>query len=440
MNNLTQWDALQSWVGKSKSIFVKKLSRNDSSWADSPKNHQYGVYIPDGQRESGFFPLLEDNSKSKDNRQVFFKTFWPMVNEYKESRLGHFTSKGAEAHLTRVPKREFAGLSPASLLIGGVLNTPLHAGETHWFLVVDSRSEEAEIVETLLGLEVDFVCGVFSPTRFFKLEIDESQQLIEELNAAITGGTLEEFVRSASTLPSPSELAAEALRIYLQKNSLHKLDPFDMSAPGDAVMKISRDVEYSLYKKAELRHRAADVLRIVRAGNRDLVTAVVQGFPELNASFLSASQFRRSRAGRSFESHIGRLFFDGGLRYKEQVVTGGRRPDFVLPSAAVLKSKSRSYNEALIFSAKTTLRERWKQLVLERFSCQMFLATIDDRISSESIDEMAARDITLVVPESLKTKEKKSRYYGKENVITFREFFDHEILEKRPTFKKGFRT
>ncbi len=73
--------------------------------------------------------------------------------------------------------------------------------------------------------------------------------------------------------------------------------------------------------------------------------------------------------------------------FEEQAVTGGRRPDFVLPGLVVLNSKSRSYNDALILSAKTTLRERWKQITMEKFNCDLFLATVDDRVSFEAIEE-----------------------------------------------------
>lgn len=110
-------------------------------------------------------------------------------------------------------------------------------------------------------------------------------------------------------------------------------------------------------------------------------------------------------------------------------MTGGRRPDFVLPGLVVLKSKKRTFKEAMVLSAKTTLRERWKQVAMEKFNCALFLATVDDRVSSAAIDDMNAQGIHLVVPETLK-KSKETCYTGKTNVITFREFFDDEVSSK----------
>lgn len=57
-------------------------------------------------------------------------------------------------------------------------------------------------------------------------------------------------------------------------------------------------------------------------------------------------------------------------------------------------------------SLKTILRERWKQLSLERFNNDIFLATVDDRVTAAAISNMAENGIHLLVPESLnKSKE-----------------------------------
>lgn len=98
----------------------------------------------------------------------------------------------------------------------------------------------------------------------------------------------------------------------------------------------------------------------------------------------------------------------------------------------VLKAKKRTFEDALVLSVKTTLRERWKQITMEKFNCALFLATVDDRVSSAAIDDMDTQGIHLVVPESLK-KSKETCYTDKINVITFREFFDEEISVKRPS-------
>jgi hypothetical protein len=427
------WFDIQEWIGKSNQLLIKKLSRNDCSWADG-SGHQNGVYIPRIIRETNYFPQLKNINHDKPH--IFesqFRTLWPVTGEVKLSNLKHYSNKGTEMHFTGVPKTEFTELTPASLLLGGILREPIN-DIYHWFMVVDSATEEVELLEAMFDLESEFRYGIFNPSDALKLQKDETDLLIDELNIAIKNGALASFIATVSKMPAPEQLAAEAQHVFLSQHNLENLNPYEMSNPGDAIMKISRDIEYSIYKRAERRHRAAEVIKILTNGGADIVNSVVRGFSDLDAVFLSASQRRKSRAGSSFEQHISRVLNDGKIAFEEQAVTGGRRPDFVLPNLVILKTKNRPFNEAIVLSAKTTLRERWKQVTLEKFNCALFLATVDDRVSSAAIDDMNNRGINLVVPESL--KESKETYYsGKNNVITFREFFDEEISVKRPNFK-----
>lgn len=103
----------------------------------------------------------------------------------------------------------------------------------------------------------------------------------------------------------------------------------------------------------------------------------------------------------------------------------------VLPDARTVRSKSRGYLDAAILSAKTTLRERWKQITHERFDCAIYLATVDDRVSPQALADLQSAQITLVVPESLKANDE-TAYRKDGNVITMKQFFEEEIRKKRP--------
>lgn len=425
------WTDIQKWVWKSSTVIIKKLARNDCAWADGAENgHQNGVYIPREIRESDFFPPLQNTNSDKPH--IFdarFWTIWPATGETQHSALKHYSNKGTEMHFTRVPRGEFTDLTPASWLIGGYLERAV--GEVcHWFMVIDSASEEAELLESMFALDSDFHFALFDPTHLPGAEQDDTEQLIEDLAKALRKGNLDQFIMDASRMPASEDFALQAQSAWLEENNLDKMDPWNIPNPGDAVMRISRDIEYALYKRSEVRFRAAQVLRTVSM-DANLVSAIVRGFPELDATFLSAAQTRKSRAGRSFEHHVGRVFKDGRIRHEEQVILGSRRPDFVLPDVSTLRSKSRNFNDAAIVSLKTTLRERWKQLSLERFNGDVFLTTVDDRVTADAISDMADNGICLVVPESLK-KSKETCYADKANVITFRTFFDEEISRKRP--------
>lgn len=427
------WPTIEELAARSSGIFVKKLSRNDTSWADDPGKHQAGFYVPRPVRETGFFPALEANNPDKPH--IFHAhciSFWPQTGEIKRSGMRHFSNKGPETHFTTVPREVFSRLSPASLLVSGKLLEPL-SDATHWFVVLDSMSDDAEVLETTLDLPADFHFDLFESSAIAtarRLAVDESSQLIDELTHAIRNGTLESFIRSVSRIPPPEVIAKEAQNRFLAESKAKSLSPYELQSPGDAIMRISRDIEYDIFKRYELRRRASEAVGVLMR-TPDVVTATVRGFPLLDALFLSASQQRKTRAGRSFENHLATQLRDGRISFEEQAILGGRRPDFVLPNRHVMSLReNRPFNDALILSAKTTLRERWKQITHERFNCAIFLATVDDRVSKQALDEMEEFGIQLVVPESLKSS-KETYYPGHANVLSFRDFFHEEVARRR---------
>ncbi len=430
----SQWPLIEEFVRKSERFLLKKLSKNDTSWADRKENHQSGFYVPAQVRESDFLPQVVQRNDKPHIFEVVCPTFWPQLGELREeSRLKHFSNKGPEAHFTRVPKMLFSGLSPASWLLGGVLIDSIGAAH-HWFMTIDSESQDAALLESRLDIQADFHFSTFLPSQLLlssRIESDELAELIEEIQNALTTGTIPELLNKYGRIPHATSISDEALATFLAESGHSSLNPWVIANPGDAIMRISRDIEFRIYKRHELRYRAIQVAQAL-AGYHDVSSAAVRGFPSLDAVFLSASQQRKNRAGRSFEIHLARLLREGGVRFEEQAVLEQRRPDFVLPDRkTVAKQNGRSYYEAAILSAKTTLRERWKQITHERFNCSIFLATVDDRVSSEALNDLERLEITLVVPESLK-ESMESLYAKRDNVITFRYFFNTELSELRP--------
>ncbi|HDS0924501.1 TPA: hypothetical protein QDZ10_002991 [Stenotrophomonas maltophilia] len=433
---MSQWHLIEELVQKSRRLFLKKLSRNDTSWADVGGGHQSGFYVPRDIREADFFPELASRADKPHILEAVCPSFWPQTAEVREeSRIQFFSNKRSECHFTRIPKELFLGLSPASWLIGGALNEPIGRAH-HWFIVIDSESQDAELIESRLDIQSDFHFALFLPGQFIsinKIEEDIQAQLAAEINDALRNGSLNMLRAKYSKLPSAEMLAEQARITFLRMGGLNLLDPWNIENPGDALMRISRDIEYTIYRRYELLHRAIEVASVIHE-YKDAASASVRGFSALNAIFLSASQQRKSRGGKSFENHLAELLRAGGIRYEAQAVLGQRRPDFVLPDQRTLAlGDQRTYSEAAILSAKTTLRERWKQITHERFNCAIFLATVDDRISSETLRELRAADITLVVPESMKMRNNESFYWEDSNVISFRTFFDYELATKRPS-------
>ena len=390
-------------------ILVKKLSNNDRDWARFSNKHQAGVYIPHEQRDSGFFPALEakerDDPNSDEIRERFFTTIWPQFgNDEKQSRLVHYTSKGQETHLTRLPKDAFAELLPASLLVlGRIEKDGQYAYEC---LSIDSASEEAELLAEMLDLEPDFLIGVFDPKQLKDQERERVLDFAEQAIAAWSAGKIDIFARDNAAMPVTVELARMARDAYLETNGIEKINPFEMAAPGDALREISRSIEWDMFREFQRRERSVDLIRTVLGDEpkdvsaADVIRALIDQFQAVDALMLSASQQRKSRAGYSYEHHIEAMLAGGGIPFEKQVIIASRkRPDFILPSLAVFQKPESCPQPGLILSAKTTLRERWKQVEREKGKQELFLTTVDENVAGNAIEDMASFGVYLVIPE-----------------------------------------
>ncbi len=422
------------------SVLVKKLSNNDRDWAQLPNKHQHGVYIPPEQRDGGFFPALvakeRDDPDADEIRETYFHTEWPQVGEVKnDTRLVNYTSKGAETHMTRVPKAAFSTLSPASYLVVG--RYPAADGAIYRCLTIDSNSDDALVLADVFGLDADFVIGIFEPRAFLRAERDRIVDFAEQVIAAWLAGNIAQFAVENAAMPATLELAGMARAQYLAQYGLADLNPFVLDRPGDAIREISRGIEWDLFREYQRRERATALVRTVLGDRPREITAagfirgLVDNVGEIDRLMLSASQQRKSRAGYSFEHHIEAMLTAGNLPFAKQVVMDAKkRPDFVLPSLRQFRRPKEGSPPGIILSAKTTLRERWKQVQREMAGGELFLATVDESIAANAIEDMASLGIVLVVPEGLKTSGD-AEYVRHPNVIGFKAFFEVEIARNR---------
>jgi hypothetical protein len=99
------------------------------------------------------------------------------------------------------------------------------------------------------------------------------------------------------------------------------------------------------------------------------------------------------------------------------------QPDFVLPS---LEHFRRNPPDAIIFTIKRSLRERWRQIVTEGTrGLGFFLATIDEKIAARDLEAMLEARIRIVVPARIKAV--RPDYDAAVNVITFENFFQFHL-------------
>lgn len=146
-------------------------------------------------------------------------------------------------------------------------------------------------------------------------------------------------------------------------------------------------------------------------------------YNELDKFFLSISQSRKSRAGSAFEFIIREMLVRLDYPFSEQVVIGGAKPDYVLPSEQYFLERPL---DSILLTAKRTLRERWRQIVTEANKAYgYFLATIDTKISQNQIKQTSEHKVYIVVPDSIKQEIR--HYKSAYNVITFENFFENHL-------------
>jgi hypothetical protein len=336
--------------------------------------------------------------------------------------------------MTGLPKAAFADLSPASFIVMEKIGEG--DGLFYRCLTIDSASDAAVMLVDALALEPDFLIDERRPAEYRKREREKILTFAEQVVAAWLAGTIAAFAIEKTAMPETLAMAGLARDAYLKKHSLGNLNPFEMETPGDALREISRAIEWDLFRDYRLKERAVGLVRIVLGDAPKALTAsnvihaLVDGLPDVDRYMLSAGQQRKARAGVSFEHHIERMLSDGMVPFRKQVVIQARkRPDFVLPSFEHLTNPPTGKDRGLILSAKTTLRERWKQVEREMHGSELFLGTVDENIAANAIEEMASMGINLVVPEQLK-KSKETEYDRHKNVLSFKNFFG-TVVSKR---------
>ncbi len=145
---------------------------------------------------------------------------------------------------------------------------------------------------------------------------------------------------------------------------------------------------------------------------------------------LSTTNSRRTRSGKVFETIIETFFdildypYDNQSSIKKQSLSlTGKKVDLIVPSAeAYLNNRSKS---ALI-TMKTSLRERWQEVAEELSRTNVphiYLLTVDNGVTTNTIDIMKQYNITLVVYKA----EKESKFGNFDNVKDFASFFIKEV-------------
>ena len=156
-------------------------------------------------------------------------------------------------------------------------------------------------------------------------------------------------------------------------------------------------------------------------------------FPYIYKIALSNTNSRRSRAGKTFESIIYKVYevldyeFDSQSKVGRKIFTKhglGKKVDSILPNIDCYEKRR---NKTIIGTMKTSLRERWQEVAeeIERTKIpEIHLLTVDENISQSKAQEMANHNIIIVTYDWVANSKKIA---SMKNIISFEEYLFEEI-------------
>lgn len=156
-------------------------------------------------------------------------------------------------------------------------------------------------------------------------------------------------------------------------------------------------------------------------------------FPYVYRISLSNTQSRRSRAGKTFEAIIYKVYdcldytFDSQSKVGRKTFTElglGKKVDSILPN---IEAYEKRRNKTIIGTMKTTLRERWQEVAeeIERTKIpEIHLLTADESISESKAQEMNNHNIIVVAYDWIANSESLKQM---KNIISFEEYLFEEI-------------
>ena len=207
-----------------------------------------------------------------------------------------------------------------------------------------------------------------------------------------TDKDIEELLAKYSDFPSSAEFSDYA-------RSFVDVDP--VNRPDEALV-AWLNKEDTFFKALE-QHMVLSIID-------ELADARKGGVPdkELTERYISTSlsvqNRRKSRAGYSFENHIKALFDQNHVKYTWHPKTENNNvPDFILPSIELYRDPSYDADLLTMLAAKTTCKDRWRQIVEEADRIKTkHLATIQTAISEQQIEQMFTKNVQLVIPEEIR--------------------------------------
>ncbi len=261
--------------------------------------------------------------------------------------------------------------------------------------------------ESSISLQIEWLFGfsdLMHPGFSVKSELETEQDRIEFASRFILESIgivveppsdtfLDEMLaRFEGKFPTTREFSSYA-RSTLESHAI------DTLADIDTTIMLWMEREEILFRTME-RYLIADRLSKGFSYEPTNADVDVEGFLSFS---LSVQNRRKSRVGFALENHLEHLFTQAGIRFTRGAITENRsKPDFVFPGIIEYHNPSFNPLRLTMLGVKSTCKDRWRQVLAEAGRIdEKHLLTLEAAISANQTDEMASRNLRLVVPKKL---------------------------------------
>lgn len=348
-------------VNQSDTAFCKFISANDAGTTGA---HQAGLYIP----KNSWKLMFEEPGIKGSNKERFVKIKWQNAFETEGRFIYYGTGTRNEYRLTRFG-RGFPFLQDDNV---GDLLILCHIEDDYYEGYVLQSDEDIEDFFAAFNLSSELTNKLIEKSVQYNPEV----RLIDLFN---------EYVSGCRDFPSTASMASNARECYLNVYGITN----DVIArkPDEQILKWISS-EYELFKAFE----------IMKYGER--IKTPFASVDELISFSNTILNRRKSRAGKSLEHHLEKIFTVANLKFETQVVTEeNKRPDFIFPGSEAYHDFVFPANNLVCLAAKTTCKDRWRQVINEADRVPVkHLFTLQQGISKNQLTEMYSNNVCLVVP------------------------------------------
>lgn len=348
-------------VNMGKRAFCKMLSANDTG---KTGGHQSGIYIP----KTAVSILFDVPGKRGENKKKYVKIRWQ--NDFTTDSVFTYYGKGTrnEYRITRFGR-------------GFELLQEKHTGDLFVFVQLDAEDYEGFLLSSEDDIDAFLNYFGMSPadTGLIEKQRDSADSEMERRMA--------QFIAVMGTsFPETKRMSEEARSIFdAVYNERQKI----IQNPDERLLDWIQ-TEYVLFRKIE------DALY----GDK-----VYHGFDSMDTFIAVANSIlnrRKSRAGKSLENHLAAIFDGNSLSYDAQLRSEGHKtPDFIFPGGDVYHDMSFDFHKLVFLGAKTTCKDRWRQVITEADRIPVkHLFTLQQGISEAQMEEMKTENVVLVVPKA----------------------------------------